>query len=120
MKSQKKLIISDFSKCYIKNEHLRKDSTINVKNNEIVSQSFRNVNVFSSINLHNNATPTFSDDYESIYYIILYLINGGKWFESEIENYNEKSYDSKLRSLAIYKITTSTENQSKIKKGFYY
>lgn len=108
------IYLTDFSKCYVLNETFKNESTIVFQDKEKWRPVFqRNPNIFSGVNAHNGQSPTPGDDYESLAYILLYLLNGGKWFLDDIENYNEKNYESQMRALTIFKLTTSFEKQCK-------
>jgi len=106
------IYITDFSKCYIFNENLRSETTIIFQQKEKGRSVFqRNPNIFSGNNISNGTPPVIGDDYESLAYILLYLLKGGKWFLNDIENYDQKNYGYKMRALSLFKLTTPIEKQ---------
>ena len=106
------LIISDFSKCYAINDDFRNEISIIFQEKEKRRPVFqRNPNIFSGTNIHNGTNPTPGDDFESLAFILLYLLNGGKWFLNDIDNYEEKNYEYQMRALTLYKLTTPIEKQ---------
>lgn len=106
------LYISDFSRCFVMNENLRNKSTLIFQENEKMRLVFqRNANIFSGINIHHGSSPSSGDDFESLAYILLFLLKGGKWFLNDIENYELKNYEAQMRALTLYKLTTPIEKQ---------
>lgn len=106
------LALSDFSKCHSINENFRNQSTLVYQDKERKKLAFqRNPNIFSSVNIHHGGNPTIGDDFESLAYILLYFSNGGKWFINDLENYELKNYEARMRALTLYKLTTSMAKQ---------
>ena len=105
--------ITDFSKCHIVNEDSRNRASIILQEyqNQGKPGFQRNPNIFSGKNIHNGSVPTIGDDYESLVYMLLYFLKGGKWFLKDIENFEEKGYEYQMRALNLYKLTTPIEKQ---------
>ena len=115
------LYVIDFSKCHVLNEDFRNETTIIFQDRDKRRPVFqRNPTIFSGANIQSGAFPTIGDDYESLAYMLLYFLKGGKWFLKDIENYEQKTYENKMRALTLHKLTTPMEKECEGLPSLYF